>query len=240
VDLRLLGSVLRRFYVLVVAGLILAVGLSVLSMAKVTGNGLAYRQHEVWSSSSILFLTQKGFPWGRVVRENSSGYPALAGLTNLYAEFANSDGVKRTLRRKGAPESWKITAAPVEAANPYSGSPPLISLTATAFTAADAVKAASLGSSVFAAYVKANQDAAKIPPDQRLRIQVLQRGTKPVVVQPRKKTVPIMVFLAVLTLTVTLALALENLRPRSAIEPVISVSAAEPTVASRAGWKHTA
>ena len=55
---------------------------------------------------------------------------------------------------------------------------------------------------------------AKIPTDQRIDLQSVQRATRPVVVEPRKKILAIVVFLAVIAATVGLAFILENLRPR--------------------------
>ena len=66
-DLSLYGRVIWRFRWLVVLGLILAIALAVLSVAKVSSHGLSYRKHEVWQSSTTVLLTQHGFPWGRAV-----------------------------------------------------------------------------------------------------------------------------------------------------------------------------
>ena len=219
-DLRLLGSVLRRHSLLVIAGLGLAVALSVLSMARFSTNGLAYRGHEVWSSSALLLLTtQEGFPWGRSAGStNNSGYPGLAALTDLYSQYATSDDVKRIMRQRGAPRTWTIKAVPVQAASPYSSAPPLISLIGTAYSEKEATKAAIAGTSALVSYLKARQSAAAIPVAQRVRIQILQSGTQPLLVQPRKKTLPIVVFLAILSLTLALAFVRENIRTRRVTE----------------------
>ncbi len=47
-DLALYGRVLRRFWWLVLVGLTLAIVLSIVSVARVSSNGLAYRSNEVW------------------------------------------------------------------------------------------------------------------------------------------------------------------------------------------------
>jgi uncharacterized protein involved in exopolysaccharide biosynthesis len=63
-------------------------------------------------------------------------------------------------------------------------------------------------------YVQLQQQSAKIPASQRVDLQIVQRATRPVVVEPRKKTLAIVVFVAVVAAAVGLSFALENLRPR--------------------------
>ena len=87
------------------------------------------------------------------------------------------------------------------------------------------------------------QQAAKIPTDQRINLQIVQRATAPVVVEPRKKTLAVVVFGAVLVATVGLAFILENLRPRvRAVAPAAPAFRADgTTTASNASVKkHTA
>jgi hypothetical protein len=62
-------------------------------------------------------------------------------------------------------------------------------------------------------YVESQQQAASIPAAQRISIQVLKRPAPPVIIEPRKKTLPIVIFLAVITAAIGLAFVLENLRP---------------------------
>jgi len=231
-DLRLFTGVLRRDSRLVLAGVGIALVLAILSFVRISPTGLAYRQHEVWSSSAILLLTTHGgFPWGRS-EGSSNGYPELAALTDLYAQFANSDDVKRIMRRRGAPKTWRIKAVSVQPASPYNGAPPLISLGSTAFSARQSVQAARVATSALVSYLTTRQSAAGIPAAERVKLQVLQAGTKPVVVEPRRKTLPIMVFLAIVSLTVALAFVRHNLEQRqmneSAEGPVMLAGAVPP------------
>jgi hypothetical protein len=214
VGLRDLGGVLRRFRWLVVAGLVGAVVLSVLTTARVTAHGLIYRDSEVWSSTSTLFLSEQGFPWGRVIESATGTYPTLGDRTFVYAAFANSDAIKSALAERGAPKSWKLAAAPVLSTNPYVAPPPVITLEATADSPDGAAKAVKLGSSDIVDYVRSQQSKAGIPVSQRVTIQRLQTATKPIVVKPRKKALTVVVFLASMALTLGLAITLENLRPR--------------------------
>ena len=228
-DISLYGRVIWRFRWLVALGLILALALSVLSIAKVSSHGLSYRKHEIWQSSSTVLLTQHGFIWGRAVVPPSqagatSGPAWLSGLTELYAQFANSDQVKQLMLRDGASKNWTLTAAPVIPSG-SSSALPVIALAGLAYTPAGAVQATLAGRTAFLQYVKSQQAQAAIPNNERVDLQVLQNVTPPVVVQPRKKTLPIVIFLAVISATIGLAFILENARPR--VKPV-ALAAPEP------------
>jgi hypothetical protein len=228
-DLSLYGRVLWRFRWLVALGLILAVALSVLSVAKVSTHGLSYRRHEVWQSSTTVLLTQHGFIWGRAVippsQSGATGGPGwLSGLTDLYAQFANSDQVRALMLRDGASKNWTLTAAPVIPSGSSSGLP-VIALAGLAYTPAGAVQATIVGRSAFLQYVKGQQAQAAIPDNERVDLQVLQNAMPPVLVQPRKKTLPIVVFLAVMSATIGLAFILENARPRV---KAVTLAAPEP------------
>jgi hypothetical protein len=228
-DLSLYGRVIWRFRWLVALGLILAIALSVLSIAKVSSHGLSYRKHEIWQSSSTVLLTQHGFIWGRSVvpptqAGSTSGPGWLSGLTELYAQFANSDQVKALMLSDGASKNWTLTAAPVIPSG-SSSALPVVALAGLAYTPAGAVRATVLGRTAFMQYVKSQQAQAAIPNNERVDLQVLQDVTAPVVVQPRKKTLPLVIFLAVLSATIGLAFILENARPR--VKPV-ALAAPEP------------
>jgi len=236
-DLALYGRVLRRFWPLVVTGVILAAALAVLSLVRVTSDGVSYRKPQVWQSQASLLLDSPGFPWGRTLVPGSGTstppqYVNLSGLTDLYSQFANSDQVKRIMREDGAPKSWTITAAPVVPTIP-GATLPVIALSGRANSAGDAVSAVEYGRRALVEYVKTQEQLGKIPANQRVNLKSMQRATPPVVVQPRKKTLAVVVFVAVAIATFGLAFLLENLRPR-----VRAVAPAAP--AFRASTKHTA
>ncbi len=72
-DLALYGRVLWRFKWLVLLGLLLALALTVFSVAKVDGKGhLQYRKQEVWQGEADVLLTQGGFPEGRALFPGST------------------------------------------------------------------------------------------------------------------------------------------------------------------------
>ena len=136
------------------------------------------------------------------------------------------------MRDEGAPASWSIVAAPAVPTIQYSALP-VITLGGHANSANGAVSAVEYGRRALVEYVKLQQQAGKIPQGQRITLQIVQAATKPVVFQPRKKTLPIVVFLAVTILTIGLVFILENLRPR-----VRALAPAEP--AFRADTKQSA
>jgi hypothetical protein len=250
VDLALYGRVLRRFWPLVAIGVILAAGLAFLSLVRVTSHGLSYRKPVVWQSQAMILLTQPGAPEFRGVipapAPGSSGPTLvnLTGLTDQYSLYANSDAVRRLMRDEGAPTTWSITAAP--ALPTITGATyPVIALSGHADSANGAVSAVQYGTRALVEYVKRQAQAAKIPTDQRIELQTVETATAPVVVIPRKKTLPIVIFLAVVVGTLGLAFILENLRPRvRAVAPAAASfldhgDSAEPIVGA-GSKKHTA
>jgi hypothetical protein len=64
-------------------------------------------------------------------------------------------------------------------------------------------------------YVRDRQDANDVPVPDRVLLQQVARPSKATVFQPRSKTMPIVIFAAVMFAFVALALLLENVRPRS-------------------------
>ncbi len=238
-DLGLYASVLWRFRFLVLVGTLLAILLAALAMVKVTPSGLKYRQQEVWQSQSTLFITQQGFPWGRSVFPpyvQGKPYPygdqnRFATLAELYAHLANSDPVKAIMARSG-PVVGGVSAQAIPPTTP-NGTSPLVSILGSAPTALGAVKVTQLGTDAFLSYLSEQQSAARIPKSQRIDVSVLQRATPPLLVTPRKKTLPVIVFLAVMTATIGLAFILENARPRVRALPSVTGESARTAESRR-------
>jgi hypothetical protein len=233
-DLGLYGRVLWRFRYLVALGVLLALTFASLSMVRIGTDGIAYRQQEVWQNQSTLYVTQpRGFPEGRALfppaknpapGETPPAYPfasagRFASLLDLYAQFVRSDDVKAILRRRGAPQG-SVDATPVEPSS-RNGLSQTLAIFGTGTTPVQATTLTVMGTEALLTYLKRRQDAAGIPDGQRVAINVLDRVGSPVLLQPRKKTLPVIIFLTVLIATVALALVLENARPRSRLlEPV--------------------
>jgi hypothetical protein len=238
VDLQLYARVLWRFKLLIVLGLLLATALATLSLVRVSPEGVKYRQAEVWSSTTRLGVTQKGFPWGRLLAQEPTpsetaerlGIPLadqnrLTGLAVLYAELATSDPVRQLMRREGR-ILGSIVVTPVIAGNTPL---PLIDVTAMASSGPLAVRLARRAAEAFETYMQQQQRQSKVPVSDRVVVQQLVRPQPPEIFRGRSKTLPVVVFLAVMFAVVGLAFLLENLRP-SRITPD---EAAEPEFRAR-------
>ncbi|MDP9491775.1 MAG: hypothetical protein M3P42_06185, partial [Actinomycetota bacterium] len=235
-DLQLVGRVLWRFKMLVLAGFALALCLSFLAMMRVSSADgsptFAYRDMEQWDSVSTLFVTSQKFPWGSVLppqsqsvvprtpeqqqQEGSTGVdPAhLTSLAGLYARLAVSDQVYRLMLR-GGPLPGFVQAEPLAAGKDNSGSPlPMIGLSAVSTSAPAAHALAQRHVNAFVRYLELRQAEAQIPADERVVVEIASQPQKPVLIEPRKKTRPVIVFLAVMIAVIGLAFILENMRPR--------------------------
>lgn len=226
-DFQLYARVLWRFKLFVVLGLMLAIALATLSLVRVSPERLTYRQSELWSSSTRLLVTQQGFPWGRLLAQDPSlseeaakslGIPLadpnrLNNLTILYAELATSDPVLRLMRRAG-PIRGKILVTPVVVQDGRY-TLPLIDIVAIATSPRGAMKLAIRSANAFQTYLTQQQRVNNIPDADRVVVQQVLRPRGAKIFQPRSKTMPIVVFLAVMFATVGLAFLLENLRPRA-------------------------
>jgi hypothetical protein len=228
VDFQLYVRVLWRFKLLFLLGLILAIALATLSLVRVSADGLTYRQTELYTSATRLLITQTGFPTGRLLAQDPSLDPAqeaarlgipladpnrLNNLTILYAELATSDPVRRQMRRDG-PIRGKIIATPVVVQDGRY-TLPLIDIVSIATTPLNAMKLSLRGATAFQTYLKRNQQANHVPSTDRVLVEQVQRPRGAKIFQARSKTMPIVIFLAVMFATVGLAFLLENLRPRA-------------------------
>jgi hypothetical protein len=228
VDFQLYARVLWRFRLVVAAGLVLAIGAAALSMVKVGSDGFSYREPELWSSKARLGVTQYGFPWGRLFAQtvNPESEPGKEGsnqipvanpdrfnaLAVLYAELAASDPVRAIMREEGAVRGEVVAAA---LRHPESGVLlPLIDLTGLAPSPREAIATAGAGVSALQSYLEEEQRTNGVPPSDRVVLEVLVQPTTAEVFQPRSKTMPAVIFFAVLVATIGLVFLLENLRPR--------------------------
>lgn len=214
----------------VVIGVILAMLFAFLAVARVDWRegSVSYRSHELWQNSAQLLLTQPGFPEGRSVfpsTAQSTGSPTYAdpgrfvSLADLYAQIATSDAVRRKMLAEGPIDGTVQAAAQLSA----SGNPtPIVNIFGKSDTPAKATALARRATNALLAYLETQQAVASIPESQRVDIQVLKVSDSPILVEPRKKTLPVIVFLAVLTITVAFAFMLENGSRRNApaLEPV--------------------
>jgi hypothetical protein len=224
-DFGLYARVLWRFKLLVALGAILASALATLSLVTVTANGFQYRQKELWTSSTRLIVTQQGFPWGRLLAQDPSlsaeaarslGIPLadpnrLNNLTILYAELATADPVRRLMRRDG-PIGGKIIANPVVVQDGRY-TLPLIDLIAITTSPEGAMRLALRSANAFETYLTEQQRVNKIPKADRVIVQQVQQPRAAKIYRARSKTMPVVIFLAVMFAIVGLAFLLENVRP---------------------------
>jgi hypothetical protein len=233
VDLALYLRVLWRFRFLVAAGVLLALVLATLSYARLSFDGakptLAYRQSEQWESLSTLFVTARGFPWGRVEEQlppgadpsklPSSQAPAidtgqLSTVAAVYMQLATSDAVLNRVRLTG-PIRGRLQVFPVFAGNDSNNAAlPMLTLSAISASPETARELALRHMNAFVAFIRSRQGQAAIPEAQRVIVEIVRQPTPAALLEPRKRTRPIVVFLAVLTAVIGLAFVLENLRPR--------------------------
>jgi hypothetical protein len=232
-DLRLYLRVIWRFRVVVGLGLILACALSFFSYANVSFKGgspkIGYRQSQTWQATSLVFLTQKGFPYGYTILPYTQSGTATKGVTPTfvpkyaspgtftqlavyYAPFVQSDAFLALLRKRTHVPGIVLAHTIID---PTLRQPiPYINVIGYSSTSAGAVQLADVGSEVFAQYIVSQQNANRIPPKQRVVAQIASKAQSASISTGRKKTTPIVIFLTVLLAAIGLSFVLENLRPR--------------------------
>ncbi len=212
-ELALFTRVLWRFRVLVGLGALVGGVLALLSFYSVSLSGgkptLTHRKAETWQAASTIFLTSTQ----PVVQYTDPG--RYIGLAPLYAQFANSDPVRQaTISRCGRlPAGY--TAVP--AADTTYGAVnvlPMVNIYGTAATPAIATRMADCATKAYLEYMQSQQVGDRIPKSQRVRMTVINEPSIATsqLIAPRKKTLPIVVFMAVLCATIGLAFILENAR----------------------------
>ncbi len=223
-DLQLAFRVLWRFRILVAVGLFLGIFLAVLATARISLTSsphFSYRTQPDYESTTNVFVTTPGFPFGSLtmrpggrVADSPNGPVDLDNLRNaatLYVQYGTGNGVMRFLRASG-PIHGKIAAFPIT--SPDGSSLPLIGLAADAHTKAGALELARRHLRAFQAWLLDNQIRNGTQPANRLILEPVSGPLPAKLIQGRKLTKPILVFAAMLVLTVGLAFALENMRPR--------------------------
>ena len=216
-DLALYSRVIWRFRVIVAVGLLLALALSFLSFVKVGFNGgtprLSYRQANIWKSQETFLITARGVPWARITNQSAS-VGGLASLSAFYAQLANSDDVQKLLRESGPVHGAMVAQPAVDQITTFRSPLPFVSILGTAKTPSAAIDIAQRGAVAFRKYIVSRQNNAHIPVGQRVQMSVLAEARTATLLQGRKKTLPIVIFVTIMAATIGLAFILENLRPR--------------------------
>jgi hypothetical protein len=95
---------------------------------------------------------------------------------------------------------------------------PFIDIVAISPSPAGAVALAQRNAEALITYLRGMQVANDVPAQDRVVVDQIVRPKPPEVYQPRSKTMPIVVFLATMLVTIGLAFLLENLRPRARVD----------------------
>jgi hypothetical protein len=226
VDLQLYLRVIWRFKLLLAVGFVVAVGLATFSIYRVSPGGkpmISYRKSATWQAKEVLLVTQPGFPWGSSSFRPNSDPAKYSQLATIYVQLVMSDPVRQLIAKQWPVSSQDlITAFPVLAQSYNLNSPPLplISVEVTSTTSGRATELARQTTLAFKRYLDREQAKNLIPREQRVVVTVVRSHDAPLLVEGHSKTLPLVVFVAVLMGFVGLALVLENLRPR--VRPVPS------------------
>ena len=173
-DLALFGRVLHRFRVLIAVGVVVALGLAFLTVARVGFDGstprVELRKKPSYRVEATLLVTEPSFPWGSAAQPPSGDPTRLTALTNVYIGLANSDAV-RELMRKEPGASGTIAATPSYAVLPpaFAGfsSPtqlPIIRLASVGKSRTIATTTAWGWIHAFRDYIRRQQAGARIAP----------------------------------------------------------------------------
>ena len=169
----------------------------------------------------------------------------FAGLIDVYTTLATSDPVIRKLQRRGlideaemANGTSPITAVPV-VSTVGGGTTPMMMISATAPTSAQATALTRAATTAFLAEVTSRQAAAKIPVKDRIQLRVVKAADEPNLIEPRSKAIPMLVLLAGLIATAAVAFTRDNVTRNASAPTLAAASPAEATDADRsAGVAH--
>jgi hypothetical protein len=230
-DFKLFLAVLKRYKRMVISGVVLAVVLSVLSYGTPSLKGgkptVVPRGSEVWEGEAELLISQQGFPYGRAVTQVTPGkasapsqpigdFNYMASLSSVYAAVANGNSVQHQAAAQAGVTLCPSTrpCASVQAAEVddiSDGVPlPLITVTSSAPTAADAAKLAVSTVSVLRNDITHQQTASGTPADQRVQLQTVKSGSPATLAQGPSKSIPILVLFAVVSASIALAFLRNN------------------------------
>jgi hypothetical protein len=223
-DLVLYGRVLWRFRLVVALGLVVGFMLALLSYYSVGLSGgkpkLTPRKAEVYQSQSTMLLTSGKATESPIVP--SAAYGALIAYAPYFARLANSDAVKALMTQMNGGKTPNGAANTVPAADTTYGSIsslPGLTTFGTANSPAEARRVTSLAMQAFIKYFTQQQEAAKLKSAQRVNLRIVSEPGNTILIVPRKKTLPIVVFLAIAFATIALAFILENARPGIRVLP---------------------
>lgn len=231
--------VLRRYRWLVLAGALLGVALAILAVFRVSPDGLQWRSSQTWTSTSTLYVTQRGFPDGRVVLADPqpvdpSTAPAttrpsgseqfadparFANLAIVYTYFAQSAEVRRLIAPGLSASQLSVTPAP--AAMNSSQTLPVLSLATRATTPREATRLNAAAIVALRGYLARQQRTNHVPLDNRVRVDVLNPPSAAKLETGHSITPAFVAFVLALAGALALAYCLDNLYPPKPEEELV-------------------
>jgi hypothetical protein len=218
--------------VVVVLGVVIGLLLALISLARlefVDGSPkLTARTPVEWVSTSMVRVTQPGFPEGYALLDETLGTPKTglngdtpqprfsdpsrySALAGLYVEFAKSDPLERLVLRGTGPDT-RYDALTVKTPD-GSAVLPLIAMVGYGPSGDAAAVVANRATTALRRYIGQLQVRNGVPADKRVELVVMSRASKAEVFKPRSLVRPIFLFMLPALLAVGLAFLLENLRP---------------------------
>jgi hypothetical protein len=240
-------AVLWRYRRVVALGVILGIALAIMAAYKVPS--MERRGMELWSSQSDIFVTQPGFPWGRVTLPPTAELPAageplptapteggtgangeslefadpnrFTNLAHLYSVIALSDEVRARLPERPGP--GQLEARAYDVSGNGTAYLPIVRLTTNSTTAEGAVTLNQHAIEGLKEMLSSEQRKADIPANQRVRLSELNAPSAPMLIQGRSTTASILAFMLCVLGAVALAHVLESLRKsrESAARPAV-------------------
>jgi hypothetical protein len=251
-------SVLWRYRAIVALGILLGFALAFFAAFDVT-NGMKRRGAEQWSSVSQIFVTQEGFPWGRVTfpvatdpgadvatdpptpdeeaddRIKFADPTRFPNLAFLYSFLTNSDQVRGRL--PGPPSPTQIQAVPLDPTGRGDAFLPIIQLTTSADTASGAVELNKQTMEGLKSLLREWQEEAKIASKDRVVLSTLSKPSAPELLAGRSLTPSLLAFMLSVILAIALAHVLEGVRQARARRQA-AIAWSDPTANGTNGWDH--
>jgi hypothetical protein len=216
-----------RWRALLGAGLLLAVTVAVLVTFKPTFSGgpdLKWRGSATYTSTSRLFVTQPGFPWGRAtlpglapggvadpaVKGESFATPdRFANLALVYSYIAQSDLIRKLISPEPLVDQITVSTPSI----PGSSDPlPLLEIAAKATEPRDAQRLNEGAIEALRGYLNTELDANSVKAQDRVQLQVLNPPLAGELTGGRSMTLSFVAFLLEIVAALFLVYVLETLR----------------------------
>jgi hypothetical protein len=224
--------VIWRHRIIVGVGVLLGTILAFLAAYQVGFGGIERRGSESWSATSLVLVTQEGFPWGRATlpvttlpdqvsgagtdqgprddRIQFADPTRFANLAVLYSVISYSDRVRSRLPER--PTADQIQALPLDPTNSGNSFQPIISLTTTADSASGALKLNTHAFDGLRGLLVSEQKANDIPADERVLLNLLNRPQAATLAAGRSWTSSILAFMLCTIAALAFAHILEGIR----------------------------